>query len=104
MFLATYTETSIFKLVIRTLTRSNTHMKMRTENHQNQEWVLASRLPSPSKPNTETSIYRRLTFCEWVRAREWENENDSARVIARTRVRVWERDDSESENGVDAPL
>ena len=87
-----------FMLVICTLTRSHMHIKMRTRNHQNQEWALASRLSSPSKPNTETSIYRRLTFREWLRAWEWENENDSARVIVRTRAWVRERNDSESES------
>jgi len=49
-------------LVICKLTRSNTHIKMRTRNHQNQERALASRLPSPSKLNTGTNIYGRLTF------------------------------------------
>jgi len=78
---------------------------MRIENHQNQEQALASRLSSPSKPNIETSIYRRLTFREWVREWEWENENDNdnARVIVRTRAWMWERDDGESENNVVAP-
>ena len=37
MLSATYIETSIFMLVIRTLTRSNTHIKTRTRNQQNQE-------------------------------------------------------------------
>ena len=77
---------------------SNTHInkkqythQTRTENHQNQERALASHLPSSSKPNTETSIYRKLTFHEWVRAREWlwerecECENE---MIARERP-VW---------------
>ena len=80
------------------------HRNMHCHHHQNQERALASRLPSPLKPNTKTSIYRRLTFHEWVRAREWENENDNSRVIARTWPQVWEGNDSENENGVVAPL
>jgi len=40
------------------------HRNKHYHHHQNQEQALTSRLPSPSKPNTETNIYRRLTFHE----------------------------------------
>ncbi|KAL2990256.1 hypothetical protein AAZX31_11G187900 [Glycine max] len=40
------------------------HRNMHYHHHQNQERALASRLPSPLKPNTKTSIYRRLIFRE----------------------------------------
>ena len=68
---------------------SNTHIKTRNGNHQNQERALTSRLPSPSKPNSEANIYRRLTFRDQKREREREWEWVELWVRARTRVWEW---------------